>query len=248
MKKQIEVKIPEYITIGKYQQMNKLESLSELDRIVKIISVVTGLDSKEVRTWDLESLTTVSTAVGEVVERKGEFHAVLEFGDQLYGYSNLSDFSLGEYIDLEEYLKDPTVNLQKIAALLYRPITKHNFGKVSFLVKNSIKIGNNAVENVFDHYTIEAYDNEKVADRHETFKQFPVHIVLGALAFFFAVGSQYLKSIASSETETIDPKGTKMMEEAMETLLANIGGGGGLYTHSPSLTYFQFPVTEPSLN
>jgi len=248
MKREVEVKIPDYITIGKYQQMNKLESLSELDRIVKIISVVTGLDSKEVRTWDLGSLTTVSEAVGEVVERKGEFHAILEFGDQLYGYSNLSNFTLGEYIDLEEYLKDPTVNLQKIAALLYRPVTKHNFDKISFLVKNSIKIGNNAVENVFEHYTIEAYDSEKVKERQEVFKQFPVHIVLGALSFFFVVANQYLTSTVSSETKTIDPKGTEMISEAVEALLANIGGGGGLYTHSPSLTYFQFPVTEPSLN
>jgi len=248
MKKEVEVKIPEYITIGKYQQMNKLESLSELDRIVKVISVVTGLDSKEVRTWDLDSLQTVSSAVGEIVERKGEFHAVLEFGDQLYGYSTLTNFTLGEYIDLEEYLKDPTGNLHKIAALLYRPVTKHNFDKISFLVKNSIKIANNAVENVFDHYKLEVYDSEVVEKRHEMFKQFPVHIVLGALAFFFAVGSQYLKSIASSETETVDPKGTEMINEALDRLLDNIGAGGGLYTHSPSLTYFQFPVTEPSLN
>lgn len=248
MKKEVEVKIPDYITVGKYQQMNKLESLSELDRIVKVISVVTGLDSKEVRGWDLDSLTTVSNAVGEVVERKGEFHAVLEFGDTLYGFSNLSNFTLGEYIDLEEYLKEPTVNLHKIAALLYRPITKHNFDKISFLVKNSIKIGNNKVENVFEHYKIEAYDNEKVAERHEIFKQFPVHIVLGALAFFFAVGSQYLTSTVSSQTKEIDPKGTEKIGKAMEALLDSIGGGGGLYTHSPSLTYFQFPVTEPSLN
>ena len=247
MKKEVEVKIPEYISIGKYQQMNKLESLSELDRIVKVISVVTGTDPKDVRTWDMDSLQIVSSAVGEIVERKGEFHAVLEFGDQLYGYSNLSSFTLGEYIDLEEYLKDPTVNLHKIAALLYRPVTKHNFDKISFLVKNSIKIANNKVENVFDHYTLEAYDSEKVAERHEMFKQFPVHIVLGAMAFFFAVGSQYLKSIASSETEMIDPKGTEMVNKALDHLLANIGGGGGLYTHSPNLTYFQFPVTEPSL-
>jgi hypothetical protein len=248
MKKEVEVKIPDYISIGKYQQMNKLESLSELDRIVKVISVVTGMEAKEVRTWDMDSLQIVSSAVGEIVERKGEFHAVLEFGDQLYGYSNLSSFTLGEYIDLEEYLKDPTVNLHKIAALLYRPVTKHNFDKISFLVKNSIKIANNKVENVFDHYKIEAYDNEEVAKRQEMFKQFPVHIVLGAMAFFFAVGSQYLKSIASSETEMIDPKGTEMVNKALDHLLANIGAGGGLYTHSPSLTYFQFPVTEPSLS
>ena len=248
MKKQIEVKIPDYITVGKYQQMNKLESLSELDRIVKIISVVTGLDPKEVRQWDMDSLMLVSQAVGEVVERKGEFHAVLEFGDTLYGFSNLSNFTLGEYIDLEEYLKEPTVNLHKIAALLYRPVTKHNFDKISFLVKNSIKIANNKVENVFEHYKLEAYDSEVVGERHEMFKQFPVHIVLGALAFFFAVGSQYLTSTVSSQTKEIDPKGTEMIDEAMAALLDNIGGGGGLYTHSPSLTYFQFPVTEPSLN
>lgn len=243
---ELEITIPDYITVAQYQKMSTINSLSELDKISKVIATVTGLEQKEVKTWDMKSLRTVSDAIGEVVERKGEFHSILEFKDTLYGFATISKFSLGEYIDLEQLLKEPTANLHKIAALLYRPITKHNFGKISFLVKNAIKIGNNNVENVFDHYTIEKYDSDIVAERHEEFKDFPVHIVLGALSFFFAVGNLLLNSTHSSENPEIQ-KSQKMIEEGtLATLSLNIGGGGGLYTHSPSLTYFQYPEIKQS--
>ena len=43
--------------------------------------------------------------------------------------------------------------------------------------------GNNKVENVFDWYTVEPYDNDKRKQVEESFRDFPAHIFLGAISF-----------------------------------------------------------------
>lgn len=87
-----------------------------------------------------------------------------------YGFiPNLNDISTGEFIDLDEYIKDGK-QLHKIAAILYRPVTKRN-GKL---------------------YDIEKYEGtSKYAD---TMMKVDYKVVLGALVFFWNLGNSLLKS------------------------------------------------------
>ena len=79
-----------------------------------------------------------------------------------YGFHpKLEDISLGEYVDLEEYLKEPYKYAEKVLGVLYRPITKQMYGR----------------------HSIEAYE----PDRHtgQTFQELGADIFLGCLLFFY---------------------------------------------------------------
>ena len=79
-----------------------------------------------------------------------------------YGFHpKLEDISLGEYIDLESYLKEPYKNAEKALGVLYRPITKQLYGR----------------------HSIEVYDPDKHTG--QTFQELGADIFLGCLLFFY---------------------------------------------------------------
>ena len=129
--------------------------------------------------------------------------------------------------------------MHKIAATLYRPITKHRFKSLKFAVKQKIKMLSNSVENVFDWYTIEKYDSDKRKEREEDFKDFPAHIFLGALSFFLTTAGLYLNHIQYSAGQITKRTQKKREKEIWEGLLQNTGAGGGLFTHSLSPLYYK---------
>ena len=50
---------------------------------------------------------------------------VLDIDGQEYGFHpNLSDLTLGEFVDLDNYCKDIWKNMHKTMAILYREVTK----------------------------------------------------------------------------------------------------------------------------
>jgi len=239
-KKNINLTIPDYLTVEQYVKMSDYKGDSELGRLIHKVSTISGYSEQEIRHWDLESLNKVVTLYNEIADPKASFHPVLEFNGQLYGYSNIKQMSLGEYIDLEEYSKDLASNMNKVAAILYRPITKQRFGTLKFAVKQKIKMLTNDVENVFDWYDIEKYDYESMLGQAEQFKQFPAHILLGAIGFFLANASQYLIHTAYLEKRINKREMTRLMIQMERSLIQSIGDGGVLSTTSPKLTYYQF--------
>ena len=83
---------------------------------------------------------------------------------------NLSKLTTGEYIDLEEYCKEPIENLHTIMSILYRKVT--------------IKRG--------DRYAIEDYDPDEF--KEELFKGCPMDIALSCLGFFLTLGKRLVRS------------------------------------------------------
>ena len=245
MKKTIQIEIPEYITVEQFDKINSIENKEKLDQIAITLSALTGYDEEEIKTWTVDSLQTVYNKFKTLGDNQNEFHSIIEWNGTLYGYSDIKSMTLGCYIDIENLSKELKGNLHKIAAILYRPITKHRFNSLSFTVKQKIKMLNNKVENVFDWYEIEKYDSKKRRQREEEFRTFPAHILTGALSFFLSTGSLYLNSTAYSERL---PKMTKTQKNSqiMESLLNNTTGGGGLYTNSVSPIYLQLQGTVQS--
>ena len=245
MKKRIEIEVPEYLTVEQFDRINSIEDKEKLDQIAITLSALTGYNEEEIKTWTVDSLKDVYSKFVELGNNANEFHSIIEWNDVLYGYSDIKNMTLGCYIDIENLCKDLKGNLHKIAAILYRPITKHRFDSIKFIVKQRIKMASNKVENVFDYYELETYDSKERKQREEEFRAFPAHILMGALSFFLSTASLYLNSTPYSEV--ISKKLRREMNSlTMESLLRSTTGGSGLFTNSVSPIYSQLRETQVS--
>jgi len=100
----------------------------------------------------------LSTALQE----KPALVQTFEFKGVKYGlHPKIEDISMGEYVDLDELLKEPYKNAEKVLGILYRPITSKKFGK----------------------YLIENYDPDKHTG--EGFDELGTNILLGCMLFFY---------------------------------------------------------------
>ena len=235
----IQVEVPEYLTIGDYLKIQEYKGDSNFDRLVHTICSITNIERDEVRRWDGESIVKVASIIERKSSAKEEYHPLIEWNGQLYGYANIERFTLGEYTDLENLAKEPEKNLDQIAAILYRPVTKHYFDSLRFMFKQSVKIANNKVENIFDWYDIQPYDYKEMKRQAVHMKDFPVHIILGAMGFFLSIVRQYLndslfsmKTLSKTQMELLNNK-------AIQDLLESIGGGSGLSTNSVKPTFLR---------
>lgn len=244
MKESLQLEVPEFMTIQKYADMNSYRGQSKVGKLVHTVSVLTGEDKDYIRKWSTDSLIKVANIYAGIADHKQHFHPIIEWKGQLYGFASIKNANLGEYIDLELLCKELEDNMHKVAAILYRPIKKHRFKDIFYNIKQGIKVANNKVDNPFDWYELEEYDSVKRKEIEEDFKEFPVHLFLGALSFFLSTGSLYLNNIAYLE-KTLTKKQTKQIEkEILESLSQNIGDGGALYTTSLKPLYYQSQETR----
>jgi hypothetical protein len=237
--KQITLTIPEYLTIEQYGKMSAYKGDSKFGKLVHAVSALSGYTKEDVRSWDVDAITKISNAYAGIADHKEEFHSLVEWNGQLLGYSNIKQFSLGEYHDLEKLCQDLENNMHKVAAIMYRPVSKHRFDTLSFTVKQKIRTVNNKVENVFDWYDIDKYNNVVRKDREESFKDFPAHIFLGALSFFLSAGSLYLNRIQYLQKMITEKEMKKTENLLIKSLSATTGAGSGLFTTSLSPIYYR---------
>jgi len=238
MKQSIELTIPEFMTIEQYASMTSYTGDSKFGRLVHTVAALTGKTKEEIRMWDLDSLSRVSNLYAEIADHKELFHPIIEWNGELYGYSNIKSFTLGEYIDLETYSKDLENSMHKVAAILYRPIKSHRFDSIEFTIKQGIKLARNKIENPFDWYELDTYDSKARRAAEEKFKGFPVHLFLGGVSFFLSTGSLYLNSIAYSKKTMSREIMMKMEDLILRHLSQNTGDGSAHFSHSLKPMYF----------
>ena len=100
--------------------------------------------------------------LSNALQEKPALVQTFEFKGVKYGlHPKIEDISMGEYVDLDELLKEPYKNAEKVLGILYRPITSKKFGK----------------------YLIENYDPDKHTG--EGFDELGTNILLGCLLFFY---------------------------------------------------------------
>ena len=107
---------------------------------------------------------------------------IIKINDVEYGFHpNLDDITLGEYADIETYIKDGVEKkLPEMMAILYRPI----------------------IEKKNDLYTIEAYDGN-IRMRAEEMKSMSAEQVQSALVFFWSFAAVLLEILPSYLTQTL---------------------------------------------
>lgn len=159
------------ITLGQYQAFQKLLKDNEGGEDstfvqMKMLEIFCKADFNKLREADLGLFDVAAEALNNVLNDKPKFSKIIEIEGQEYGFiPKLDDITLGEYVDLESYLKEAK-DMHKAMAVLYRPIT--------------IK--------AHDTYDIEPYKGTE--DRAEIMKEAGLSDALGAVLFFWTLGKE----------------------------------------------------------
>lgn len=239
---ELKFNLPDYLSIKDWKYFQSLEMENDNEKMINFISHATDIPQDTIMDLRPMDLTQV---YGTLVERLGQvepsFYPVIEINGQLYGYSSLSKMTFGEYIDLQKLTKNPTMNIEEIMALLYRPIEEHSFKGITWAVKSQYKIGTGNVENLFQYYELEKYDSKKRAKQADIMSQLPVAFALGALSFFLVLTNTLLVSTNLS----LNPKIKKEMK--MIKILNKVGSpaiGDGLLQFITSQKHPSFQLQE----
>ena len=189
------------VTVGEYLkfiEVNKDDADEEF-LVHKTISIFCGISMKEVLTIDAQEAQEIAVEIYAVLNQKAEFVDRFELNGINYGFiPNLEDLSLGEYIDLETYLKDQK-NLHKVAAVMYRPITKQ----------------------YKELYDIESYNSDLKAQ--EVMKQAPIGIISQAVVFFYNIAKELL-----ADSPRYLEKEAKEAQEIIHQQVNSLKSTGGL--------------------
>ena len=157
------------ITIEMYQKFEglKKKGLDKNEFNIEILSIICGLKRDEVECMEVSSLNKVLKSLHFLTKEPNtdELQKRVEWNGVTYGFiPNLSEITMGEYVDIEENCKDAYKNLHKIMSILYRPVVKETKTR----------------------YSIEPYSPSE--ELEESFLDFPVLPSMSALSFFFHLG------------------------------------------------------------
>jgi hypothetical protein len=166
------------LTVQQYQKFLKVDDTNQTFQLLKACEIFLGIPLKKAMTYQSDQFFTMMAELLEMIGQKQKLQPIVEYNGKEYGFiPSLEELTLGEYVDLDEYLSDMEY-LHKTVAVLYRPITQ--------------KIGYK--------YTIEPYEP------NDGYKDFPLGVALGALVFFYDL-SKELSGIIQTSLEIQMPKG-----------------------------------------
>ena len=179
---------------GKKETYNLIDSWSDvnLETWLKVIDLETGSKTKEAEETILAlsdipkklvkelSIRDVAIIMSKIAEMQGEKDTVLKKVFEIEGveyamHPDLSELTLGEYADIESFIKAGLEkNMPEIMSVLFRPIKEKNG----------------------EAYTIEAYDGN-INIRAEQMKKMSAEQVQAALFFFSNLGKELLRTLPS---------------------------------------------------
>lgn len=167
-----------------------------------VITTLTGESIQTVKQWPIPFIIQLYAKLNELITNvEPEFYPVIEWEGKQYGYRPMHKMNLDEYVDIDMLIKDTDRNINDILAILYRPITKNRLNSSKWITKQTVKVLQGEVENGFDYYEIEPYDNAIRAERSLSYDNFPASIALGALGFFLGSNHLLLGNTASSSLQ-----------------------------------------------
>jgi len=189
------------ITLQQYQKYLKVmegnEDAEDTEFInLKVLEIFCGVTMKEAYKLPLAEFSFIINHIVEIFKEDTPLQRDFTLTDPqgnavTFGFiPKLDDISLGEFIDLDNYIGD-WQEIHKAMAVLYRPIT---FRKG-------------------DLYLIEDYEgSDKYA---EVMKDAPVNVALGSVVFFYRLGNVLSSYLLDSLTQKLkkDPELIKDLEQ-----------------------------------
>tara|TARA_R100000742_G_C4235222_1_gene55956 strand:- start:69 stop:749 length:681 start_codon:yes stop_codon:yes gene_type:complete len=196
----------EDITLEQYQKFEKLntkENQNSVFLMQKMIEIFCDVEFDLTLGMKYKDLTETVSHINNILNSQPDLQTVFKLNKKEFGFiPNLDDITLGEYIDLDNYLgKWQTMN--KAMSVLYRPVT--------------MKKG--------DRYLIEQYKGSKYSDE---MKKSPLSVCIGAMIFFYNLNNELLSHTLNYLKREL---GNNLTSEQLVTLEKN-GDGISQSLHS----------------
>jgi hypothetical protein len=185
------------VTLEKWLKLNKVETGSKTNEALETITSLSDIPKQLVKELGLQDVAVIMSKLGELqANQNNKLKRIIEVEGKEYGFHpDLDSITLGEYADLEQFIKNGIENsLPEIMAVLYRPILER---------KNDI-------------YTIEAYDGN-ITIRTEEMKKMSAEQVESALVFFWDFANELCVILQSVSMEQITQMRTNLQTEISQT-------------------------------
>ena len=153
------------VTLETWLKLIDFETGTKTEEATETIAALSDIPKKLIKELALSDVVAIMNQVGKYQEKQDtSLKRLISVNGMEYGFHpNLDDITLGEYADIETYIKAGIEkNLPELMAILYRPIKEK---------KNDI-------------YIIEAYDGD-IRMRAEEMKLMSSEQVQSALVFFY---------------------------------------------------------------
>ena len=158
------------ITLEQYQKFLKLDLDKNNDIFImqKMIEIFCNKDLSFVMDIKYNSLVEVTGHLNSLFVEKPKHKQTFTMGGIEYGFLHLEDITMGEYVDLDSCISEPS-DMHKAFAVLYRPI------------KGKYK----------DNYSLKKYNPA----RGFIMKKMPLSVVLGSIGFFLTLNQELLNNL-----------------------------------------------------
>ena len=163
----------EDVTLEKWLKLIDFKEGTKTEEAEKTIAELSNIPNKLIKELALQDVAVIMSKMAELQEKQNSsLKKIIKIDGVEYGFHpDLDSITLGEYADLEHYIKlGLEEHLPEIMAVLYRPIKEK---------KNDI-------------YIISAYDGN-IQIRAEEMKKMSAEQVQSALRFFFVLGKELSK-------------------------------------------------------
>ena len=164
------------VTLDKWLKLIKLKKLSKAKEAKETIAVLSDIPESLIDKLALKDIALLMGKLSEMQEDKNSIlKNIINIEGKKYGFHpDLDSITLGEYADIETYLKNGVEkSMPELMAILYRPIIEESSTGV---------------------YTIDAYDGN-ISIRAEEMKKMSAEQVQSALVFFYLLGKELLMTL-----------------------------------------------------
>tara|TARA_Y100000592_G_C5434848_1_gene300200 strand:+ start:801 stop:1397 length:597 start_codon:yes stop_codon:yes gene_type:complete len=170
------------VTLEKWAKLLKIRKVSKVQEVKQTILALSNIPEKLLDKLELYHIAMITKSLSNMQQNENSsLKQIIEIDGKEYGFHpDLDSLTLGEYADLDTYLKDIENNMPEIMAILYRPVTNK---KDTF-------------------YQIEPYDGD-IKLRTEIMRGLQAEKVQDALVFFYNFGAILLPILLSSLTKEL---------------------------------------------
>jgi len=165
------------LTLDQYQKFLKIQKDNGDGTFVaqKMIEIFCGIDLKDTFKIKITDMNEIIRILNDLLEIKPKLINRFEMNNTAYGFIPvLEDISLGEYVDIENYMQSWD-DMHKAMSVLYRPIKEAHR----------------------DKYNIVEYE----AKESDVMKDMPLDVCFSAVVFFYNLGIELSSNMMDYLTE-----------------------------------------------